>query len=171
MHGYGCLSGYRDPIGVYLGQDDGSTPTLDSTDISGAISATDAIDTSNIALLSQPGGPLAAGGVLDPSASDQVSVQDLQTYVNTGQASSPAVASQLASIVTAAGPAITGILQQVQFGQLAANTPISQLAALKAAITGNVSGTAVLASMTSNPALLIGIGVLLFMMFRGGSRD
>lgn len=160
MRGFGCA-----PMSPYLqGFGDDSTG-IDSTDISGAISATDSIDTSNIALLSQPGGPLAAGGVLDPGASDQVSVQQLANYVQTGQASDPTTASQLAAIVAAAGPSVTGILQQVQLGQLAATTPISQLAALRSAITGSASGSAILSSITSDPTTLLIIGGVLLLLF------
>lgn len=158
MRGYGCAP--QSPYLMGFGQDDG----VDSTDITNAISATDSIDTSNIALLSQPGGPLAAGGVLDPAASDQVSVQQLATYVQTGQAPDPTTANQLASIVAAAGPAVTGILQQVQLGQLAQTTPISQLAALRAAITGNVSGTGILSSITADPTTLLIIGGILLLV-------
>lgn len=148
----------------YLGQDgtDGS-----SMDISSILSSTDSIDTSNVALMSQPGGPLAAGGILDPNASDQISVGQLQSYVATGSAPDPSTASQLASIVAAAGPAVTSILQQAQFGSLAANTPISQLAALKAAITGTSPTSAVLSTISSNPILLVGLLGLAFMMFSG----
>lgn len=155
---YGCAP--QSPYLMGFGDD-----SVDSTDISGAISAADSIDTSNIALLSQPGGPLAAGGVLDPAASDQVSVQDLATYVQTGQASNPATASQLASIVAAAGPTVTGIMQQVQLGQLASTMPISSLPALRAAITGNVSGSGILSSITADPTTLLIIGGILLLMF------
>lgn len=152
----------------YLGQD-GSSTDSSSTDFATTLSSTDAIDTSNIALLSQPGGPLAAGGVLDPAASDQISVSTLQNYVATGQAPDPSTAAQLAQVVSAAGPAITGILQQVQLGQLAATTPISQLSALRAAITGQTSVGGILSSITADPTtLLIVGGILLVLLTRGG---
>lgn len=103
-----------------------------------------------------------AGGPIDT-----ITAADVADYVNTGNAD-PSVLSQIANIVQAAGPAVQGILQQVQFGQLAANTPINQLPQLRAAVTGQTTVSSVVSSLTSNPALLIGGAVVLFLLLRKG---
>jgi len=105
-----------------------------------------------------------AGGPIDT-----VTAGDVANYVATGQAD-PSVLSQITNIVKAAGGAAQSILQQVQFGQLAANTPINQLPALRAAVTGQTTVGSVLSSVGSNPALLIGGVVLLFLLFQGRGK-
>jgi len=108
-----------------------------------------------------------SGGLLAPSA-PPVTVDQLATFVQTGQAD-PSIWDSLANLVTSAGPAVNQIMQQYQFGQLAANTPIQNLPALRAAVTGApVSTSSIVSSLTSNPTfLLIGAG-LLFLFLRKG---
>lgn len=96
---------------------------------------------------------------------DTITAGDVATYVQTGQAD-PSVLTQIANIVRAAGPTVTGILQQVQFGQLASNTPISQLSQLRAAVTGTSTVQSVVSSLTANPAVLIIGAGLLFLLLR-----
>lgn len=138
MHGC-CLAG--------LG-DDGVDLTVSSPDIS---------------TLTDP-----SNGILSPSA-PPVTVSDLANYVNNGTApSDPSVASQLATLISQAGPAVQSILQQVQYGQMAANTPLNQLAQLRSAYGLQTSGAQNLfASLTANPmVLLAGAGLLFFVLKR-----
>jgi hypothetical protein len=121
----------------------------DSTDIS-------TIDTSGLGL---------PGGILDPSA-PPVTVGDLQTYVQTGNAD-PSILGQLSSIVSAAGPAVSQILQQFQLGQISSSAPLAQNPLLRAALVTSPNQTgigATLQSFASSPALLIGAGVLAFLI-------
>lgn len=90
---------------------------------------------------------------------DTITAGDIATYMQTGQAD-PSVLTQITNLIKAGGSAAQNIMQQVQFGQLAANTPISQLSQLRTAITGQTSVQSVISSLTSNPLLLIG-GVVL----------
>lgn len=110
----------------------------------------------------------AAGGLLAPSA-PPVTVGDVATYLNTGQGD-PSWISQLGDLVSQAGPAINQIMQQYQFGTLAANTPIQNLPALRAAVTGApVSTSSIVSSLTNNPTfLLVGAGLLVFLMMKKG---
>lgn len=108
----------------------------------------------------------AAGGILSPSA-PPVTVGDLANYLNTG-AGDPSWISQLGDLVAQAGPTISQIMQQYQFGTLAANTPIQNLPALRAAVTGApVSTSSIISSLTNNPtALLVGAGLLVFLLMK-----
>lgn len=153
---HGCFLGEADGLGCespglgnfpwgYLG-DDGSGDTNIST-----------LDTATLGL---------PGGILDPS-SPPVTVDELANYVNTGQADS-SIIGQLATLVQSAGPAIQGIMQQIQFGQLAANTPISQLPTLRSAVLGQTSPGTFSNLLTSGgistTGLLVGGAVLLFFL-------
>ena len=152
MHGVCCGLGGFDGSRINwstlgqdaLGQDEGYT-----TDIS-------EISTADLGL---------PGGILDPSA-PSVTVGQISDFINTGSAD-PSVIDQISAIVKAAGPTITGIMQQYQFGQLSANTPINQLPMLRAAVTGQAPSM-LSASLLSNPAVLIGGAVLLFVLLKKG---
>ena len=108
----------------------------------------------------------AAGGLLAPSA-PPVTVGQVATYLNTGQGD-PSWISQLGDLISTAGPAINQIMEQYQFGTLAANTPIASLPALRAAVTGApVSASSIVSSLTNNPTfLLLGAGVLVFLLMK-----
>ena len=95
-----------------------------------------------------------------------ITAGDLVTYANTGSAD-PSILQQITNLVKVAGPAVDSIMQQVQIGQLAANTPISQLSQLRAGITGQSTISSVVSSLASNPTLLIGGAVLLLVLMRG----
>lgn len=112
------------------------------------------------------------GGIMGPTLEeiaggpiDTITAGDVATYVQTGQAD-PSVLSQITNLVRAGGTAANNILQQVQLGQLAANTPINQLPQLRAAITGQTTISSVVSSIASNPTLLIGGVLLLFLLLR-----
>jgi hypothetical protein len=107
------------------------------------------------------------GGILDPAA-PPITIGQVQDYIDTGTAD-PGIVSQLGTLVQAAGPAIQSILQQVQFGQLASNTPISQLPALRSAVLGQTTPGALSNLFTGatfgvSAPLLIGGAVLLFVL-------
>jgi hypothetical protein len=146
----------------YLGDD--PTDATAGVDFSGAYDTGSIISTSDLTSLEQPGGILATGGILGPSA-PPVTVDQLNTYVQTGQADS-SIIGQLSQLVSAAGPAVNTILQQVQLGQLAGSTPVSSLAALRSAITGQSTIGGLVAS---DPMILVlGAGLLLFLLTRKG---
>lgn len=101
------------------------------------------------------------GAVLDPSA-PAVTVGDLANYVQSGSAD-PSLLSQLSSIVQAAGPAVSQIMQQFQLGQIASSQPLANNPLMRAALITSPNPTgigATLQSFASSPALLIGAGVL-----------
>lgn len=155
MHGHpGFMGHYAAVHGHpgFLGDD----PTA-GVDFSGAVDINSApLDTSSLT---------AVDGILSPTA-PPVTVDQLNTYVTTGQAD-PSVLGQLATLVSAAGPAVNSILQQVQFGQLAANTPISSLAALRAAVAGAPgSASSIISSLTADPMFLVLGAGLLFLLLR-----
>lgn len=100
---------------------------------------------------------------------DTITAGDVATYVQTGSAD-PSVLTQIANIVQAAGPTVEGILQQIQFGQLAANTPVSQLPQLRAAVTGTTTAQSVISGITSNPVLVIGGLAVLYLLMRRGKK-
>jgi hypothetical protein len=148
---YGCsgLCGFGDMDGMgdmgmpwgYLGQDDG-------TDTGGFV----------------PFGP---------DVPPDITVGDVVQYASSGTTTDPSVLDQVANIFKTAAPAVNSILQQVQFGSLATNVPLSQLPQLRAAVTGApVAASAVISSVLSNPTvLLIGAGILLFMLSGRGKRQ
>ena len=107
------------------------------------------------------------GGILDPSA-PPVTVGDLSTYLSTGNAD-PSLLSQLSSIVQAAGPAVSQIMQQYQLGQISSSQPLASNPLLRAALVTSPNQTgigATLQSFAASPALLLGVGAiaLLFLM-------
>jgi len=109
------------------------------------------------------------GGILDPSA-PPVTVGDLQSYVETGTAD-PSILGQLSSIVQAAGPAVSQILQQVQLGQIASSQPLANNPLMRAALITSPNPTGIggtlqsaFASLTASPALLVGLGLVAFMV-------
>lgn len=107
----------------------------------------------------------SALSVLDPSA-PPVTVGELADYVQTG-AGDPSILSQLSSIVQAAGPTVSQILQQVQLGQISASQPLAQNPLLRAALVTSPNPTGIggtLQSFASSPALLIGAGILAFLV-------
>ena len=113
-----------------------------------------------------------AGGIMGPTLEeaaggpvDTITAGDIATYMQTGQAD-PSVLTQITNLIKAGGSAAQNIMQQVQFGQLAANTPVAQLSQLRTAITGQTSVQSVISSLTSNPVLLIGGAVLLVFLLK-----
>jgi hypothetical protein len=119
------------------------------------------ISTLDTAVLGEP------GGILAPDS--PITVADLANYAQTGNAD-PSIVSQLSTLINAAGPAVSQILQQVQLGQISSSSPLSQSPVLRAAIvSGGSIGSSLntaFASVTSNPLLLIGVGVLAFMFLK-----
>lgn len=95
-----------------------------------------------------------------------VTVADVATYVNTGNAD-PSLLDQITKIISVAGPSVQGILQQYQLGQIAGNVSIANSPAVRAAIVGSSSFGPALTSLVSSPAVLIGGAALLFMLMRG----
>ncbi len=105
------------------------------------------------------------GGVLDPIP-PSVTVGDLSDYMQTGNAD-PSIINQLSSIVQSAGPAISQIMQQYQLGQIASSQPLANNPVLRAALVTSPNQTGItgtLQSLASSPVLLIGAGVLAFLV-------
>jgi hypothetical protein len=96
-----------------------------------------------------------------------LTVGDLVDYASSGTTSDPSTLDAVANIFKTAAPAVNSILQQVQFGGLAQNVPLSQLSQLRAAVTGApVSTSAIVSSVASSPYIWVAAGVVIFMLMR-----
>lgn len=104
-----------------------------------------------------------------PAVPADITAQDVNDYVTTGTISNSSNLDAVASIVQALGPSVQTILQQVQLGQISGTTPIQNLPAIRAAITGQSMplSSAIASTLAANPTVLIAAGVFAFLLFRG----
>jgi len=156
---HGCCLGQTDGLGdaipgvtripwSHLAGDLGQDETLD-TQVS-------TLDTASLGL---------PGGILSPES--PVTVADLANYAQTGQGD-PSIIGQLSTLFNAAGPAVSTILQQYQLGQISSSAPLAQNPLLRASIVegGSLSSgiSTAFANITSSPMLLVGIGLVAFLV-------